>query len=81
VVVSARTGEGLAELVSAIEANTPHPPVEVDALVPYARGDLVARVHEIGEVITCDHTADGTLLRARVPAGLASVLAEFAPTP
>jgi GTP-binding protein HflX len=79
VVVSARTGEGLGDLVAAIEANTPHPPVEVHALVPYARGDLVARVHEIGEVLDSDHTADGTLLHARVPSGLASVLAEFAP--
>jgi GTP-binding protein HflX len=79
VVLSARTGEGLGDLVTEIEARTPHPPVEVHALVPYARGDLVARVHEIGEVLASDHTADGTLLRARVPAGLASVLATFAP--
>ncbi len=79
VIVSARTGEGLGELVAELEKRAPHPPVEVEALVPYARGDLVARVHEIGEVLASDHTPDGTLLRARVPAGLASVLATFAP--
>ncbi len=75
VVVSTRTGEGLGELVTELEKRAPHPPVEVQALVPYTRGDLVARVHEIGEVLASDHTPDGTLLRARVPAGLASVLA------
>ncbi len=80
IVVSARTGQGLGDLVTEIEARAPHPPVEIQALVPYARGDLVARVHEIGEVLASDHTADGTLLRARVPAGLASVLKQFTPS-
>jgi GTP-binding protein HflX len=79
-VVSTRTGDGLGEVVAEIERRAPHPPVEIEALVPYARGDLVARVHEIGEVLASDHTADGTLLRARVPAGLASVLKPFAAT-
>ena len=52
VVVSARTGEGIDELLAAIEADLPRPSVEVDALVPYARGDLVSKIHEHGEVLT-----------------------------
>jgi GTP-binding protein HflX len=79
VVISARTGEGLQELLERLVARTPHPPVEVRALVPYTRGDLVARAHEIGEVLASEHLPDGTLLEARVPAGLASLLSQYSP--
>ena len=57
-----------------IEAALPRPAVEVQALVPYSRGDLVARVHAEGEVLHAEHTAEGTLLEARVPADLAAQL-------
>src|SRR5437588_3052262 len=40
---SARTGAGLPSVSEAIEARLPRPAVEVSALVPYERGDLVAR--------------------------------------
>ena len=46
VVASAKTGEGIPELLAAIEASLPKPAVAVDVVVPYDRGDLVARVHE-----------------------------------
>ena len=78
IVVSARTGEGLAELLAELVTRAPHPPVEVRALVPYTRGDLVARMHEIGEVLDSEHLPEGTAIRARVPAGLASILREYA---
>ncbi|WP_007513377.1 GTPase HflX [Pseudofrankia saprophytica] len=77
VCVSARTGAGLEELVEALAARVPHPQVEVDVLVPYNRGDLVARIHESGEVLDQAHTATGTELRARVSAGLAADLDAF----
>ena len=43
-------------------------------VVPYRRGDLVARVHAEGEVLAAEHVADGTLLEARVLPGLAAQL-------
>ena len=46
VAVSARTGEGIDKLLGCIEADLPRPAVEVDALVPYARGDLINKMHE-----------------------------------
>jgi GTP-binding protein HflX len=73
-VVSARTGEGLDALRDAIEHALPHPEVEIELTVPYDRGDLVARAHSEGEILTTRHDADGTHLRARVPAGLAAEL-------
>ena len=41
---------------------------------PGQRGDLVARAHAEGEVLAAEHSADGTLLEARVPPGLAAQL-------
>ena len=52
VVVSAKTGEGIAEALAAVEADLPRPAVEVAALLPYDRGDLLSRVHDNGEVIS-----------------------------
>ncbi|MDO5083113.1 MAG: GTPase HflX [Arachnia propionica] len=77
VVVSARTGLGLAELAEAIEARLPNPEVPVDVLVPYARGDLMDRVHRTGTIEELEHTAEGTRVRARVRPGLAADLEEF----
>ncbi|POM24366.1 GTPase HflX [Actinomadura rubteroloni] len=77
IVVSARTGAGIAELRAAIEENLPGLEHEVHVLVPYGRGDLVARVHERGEVHSAEHLAEGTALHARVPAALAAELAPF----
>ena len=76
--VSARTGAGMDELRELIAARLPHPEVDVEVLVPYDRGDLLSRVHESGEVISVEHTGDGTLLNARVSEALAGELAEYA---
>ena len=55
--VSARTGEGIDKLRARVEDLLPRPAVEVDLLVPYTRGDLVARVHDDAEVLDTEHTA------------------------
>ena len=75
--VSARTGAGLDALAATIEAGLPRPDRSVRALIPYTRGDLVARIHSDGEVLSEDHTGDGTLISARVRSDLAAALAEF----
>ena len=80
VFVSAHSGVGLTELRSAVEARLPRPAVEVEAVVPYDRGDLVARLHERGEVLHSEHTGEGTVVRARVDEGLAAELAPFVTT-
>ena len=72
--VSARTRAGLGELWEAIESRLPRPAVEVKLVVPYSRGDLVARAHSTGEVLAFSHVEEGTLVEARVPAGLAAEL-------
>jgi GTP-binding protein HflX len=77
VLVSARTGEGIEQLRTTIEASLPRPEVEIRALVPYERGDLVNRIHQSGEFLTTEHLSDGTLLLARVSPALAAELAPY----
>jgi GTP-binding protein HflX len=72
--VSARTGEGMPELRSLIEARLPRPDVELTVLLPYTRGDLVARIHAVGEVLQARHIEGGSLLTVRVNADLAAAL-------
>jgi GTP-binding protein HflX len=81
VLVSARTGGGLEKLRDALEEALPRRDREVQVVVPYSRGDLVARAHEEGEVLHVGHGADGTELQARVPPALAAELERFAAVP
>lgn len=76
--VSARTGAGIEELQARIDERLPRPGVDVRALVPYARGDLIDRIHRTGDLLTSEHTPDGTLVSARVHADLAAELEPFA---
>jgi GTP-binding protein HflX len=78
VVVSARTGEGVADVLAAIENDLPRPGVAFDALLPYERGDLLNRIHTAGEVEELEHTGEGTRVRGRVNADLAGDLAPYA---
>ncbi|RDI42492.1 GTPase HflX [Nocardia mexicana] len=78
VFVSARTGRGLTELRDRLGDALGALDVEVSVLLPYTRGDLLARVHADGRILESDHEEGGTRVRARVPAALAAVLAEYA---
>jgi GTP-binding protein HflX len=77
VFVSARTGSGLDELRARLESRLPRPQVQVDVLVPYARGDLIDRIHREGELVAYEHTGLGTQVVARVGQALAAELAEL----
>lgn len=73
---SARTGFGIDGLVRAIEKSLPHPNVEINALIPYERGDLVSAVHERGEILSEEYVETGTQMRALVDGGLAKAIEE-----
>ena len=75
--VSARTGKGMDELRTTIESLLPRPEIEIRALIPYERGDLVNRIHQTGEFLSTEHTAAGTLIVARVNPSLAGELAPY----
>jgi GTP-binding protein HflX len=76
--ISARTGDGMDVLRDRLALALPRPEVAVEVLLPYDRGDLVARVHRDGEVLTEVHEATGTRLCARVGPELAAVLSNHA---
>lgn len=73
---SARTGFGMAGLLLAIEKSLPVLSVEVKAVVPYGRGDLIHAVHERGEILSEEYLPEGTAIHARVDAGLAKAINE-----
>ncbi|MFE2422435.1 GTPase HflX [Streptomyces hokutonensis] len=81
IAVSARTGQGIEELLALIDNELPRPSVEIEALVPYTHGKLVARAHSEGEVISEEHTPEGTQLKVRVHEELAAELAPYVPAP
>ena len=80
-IVSAHSGEGIAELLARLDARLPRPEIEVDVVVPYDRGDLVAAAHAEGEVVSEEHLPEGTRLRARVRPDLAARLGVRLPSP
>ncbi|MBD8870651.1 GTPase HflX [Nocardioides donggukensis] len=78
VVVSARTGEGIAEALATVESELPRPEVSFEVLLPYERGDLINRLHQKGEIESLEHTADGTRVTGRAHEDLAGELAAYA---
>jgi GTP-binding protein HflX len=77
VTVSAKTGEGLPELLQVLEDEVPRPDTVVDVVLPYADGRLVSRIHDEGEVLDEQHLEEGTRLRARVRPALAAELSPY----
>jgi GTPase len=77
VAVSARTGEGVAAALAAIEADLPRPHVPFHVLLPYERGDLVNRLHQHGEIDHLEHTGEGTEITGRANEDLAAELSTY----
>jgi GTP-binding protein HflX len=77
ILVSAASGEGIAELLEQIETLLPRPEILVKALIPYSRGDLVSRIHSEARIVSVEHQDAGTLVEARVKPQLASELNAF----
>ncbi len=77
VVVSSKTGAGIAEALAMVEGELPRPGVEFDVLLPYDRGDLVNRLHQEGEIDVLEHTGEGTLVKGRANEDLAGELAGY----
>jgi GTP-binding protein HflX len=78
VIISAQTGEGLDGLRAAIAALARRQMIELEALLPYDRGDLLSLAYEHGQVERAEHRADGVFLVARLPAEIAAKLDGFA---
>ena len=77
IAISALTGQGIDELVALIEAQLPHPQLDIKATIPYDRGDLLARAYREGNVLSRTDTEAGTVIIAKVPEALANMLEEY----
>lgn len=77
VAISAATGEGTASLLDTVADRLRSLAKVVELLVPYDRGDVLAAVHREGEVLVEVHDAEGTRVRARLPAPAAGRFEEF----
>lgn len=77
VYVSAATGEGIDELTARIELFLNSLDAHVEMLVPFTRGDVVSRIHEVGTVLEEKYDEAGTRLDVRLPQRVAHELEEF----
>jgi len=75
--VSARTGEGIENLLAVIAKRLPEPDVLTESLIPYDRGDLVSKLHLSGRILELDYRELGTYVRAFVKPDLANELERF----
>jgi GTP-binding protein HflX len=79
--VSARTGEGVDELLARIANEVPAPEVEMTLLVPYDRGEVISRLHVGGRVLSTEYLEEGTLVKALVHPQNVEALSPFASQP
>jgi GTP-binding protein HflX len=77
VAFSARTGEGVDDLLDLVSTHLRAMQPVVELHVPYERGDVLAAVHREGEVLVETHGEGGTTVQARLDAGSRAMFAEF----
>ncbi len=75
--VSARTGAGLGELGERCLELIAGGFGAIELLVPHGRYDVIARLHELGQVHEQEHTDAGVLVQGRFPAAQSGYFAPF----
>ena len=77
VAFSAKTGDGMNELLLAIGDRMRALTTVIELLIPYDRGDIVATVHREGEVVSTANEDNAMRVRARLADASAGRLSEF----
>ncbi|MDX1413546.1 MAG: GTPase HflX [Candidatus Promineifilaceae bacterium] len=75
--VSARTGQGIEDLLTAVEASMVQYLQPLHVLLPYQRGDLLSLMHRRGQVDGEEHTADGVEVFGRIADRLVPYFEEY----
>ena len=78
VLVSAVSGEGIDTLIARIEEEFERTLQDVELLIPFGEGTHLAELYEAAGDLEREETPDGVLVRARLPAGVASRYERFA---
>ncbi|MGI6105029.1 MAG: GTPase HflX [Raoultibacter sp.] len=66
ILVSAKTGEGIEDLIAAIARIAAAQEELIKVLIPFTRGDVVNAAHEKCHIISEEHLENGTLITMRV---------------
>lgn len=75
--ISARTGEGLAELTKRIEMMVATELTSMNLLIPHSRYDLVSRLHRLGCVRAQATRDDGVFIQGHMPPEIAEAVHPF----
>ena len=75
--ISAKTGEGIAQLLATIQISLPPTRRKVEFLIPYSNGGLAAKIREDGVILQEEYREDGIYIKAVVNVILAEKNKEF----
>ncbi|HCU58149.1 MAG TPA: GTPase HflX [Anaerolineaceae bacterium] len=65
--ISAKTGQGIEELLEAIEKELFESYLELDVRIPFSEGQLISMFHESGQVIEVTHGENGAHIKGLIP--------------
>jgi GTP-binding protein HflX len=75
--VSAKKGEGIAELMSTVEQELYESMEKIRVFLPYSAGALESLIHSQGNVELAEHQRDGVLIDGRVPKHLVAKFRDY----
>ncbi len=76
--ISTKTGEGMDKLLERISFLLYGKHIEMDLLIPFSRGDVLNRLHEMGAVKAEEYLENGTRITIDCPANMADEMQAFA---
>ncbi len=75
--ISAKTGDGLDELLATIQQAAADTGYVFQVLIPYSRGDITDIAHRKCHIISEEHTAEGTRMKVQVSAPYKALFAQW----
>jgi GTP-binding protein HflX len=75
--ISAKTGQGIAELISGIESQLFETYIPVNIRLPYQQGQLISLFHEQGQINRIEHGRGGVQIRGLLPGRLLALFQPF----
>jgi GTP-binding protein HflX len=73
--ISAKTGEGLEQVKTALEELMRENKIYMERLLPYAQSGILAKIRTAGELVSEDYRPDGIYIQAYVPKALYALAA------
>ena len=74
--ISARTGQGIPELLETLETILRNEKIYLEKVFPYSQAGLIQKIRKYGELLSEEYTDDGIAVRAYIPAELYAGLYE-----